>query len=281
MLMLIMCSSVLFVLCAVFVLGRVMGYGAAWYYRRLLAYLQITLHEFYFFLDGSLLWRAALLALIGLAALALWLGASWQMLLLLLILALALPFFILQYMRQQRRAQLEQQLPDFVQTLAAALQAGTGMYLALQSLGARAPAPLGQELRLMLRHLRLGMGLSEALWALYQRTGSAGVLLLRSCLELGQHQGGGTAESLQQLALSLRQALHLRLRMRALTAQARVQAWVMCLLPCLLAVVLYYLDPVAWVAVWLTPLGAGAALLLVGLLFLGIRFIVLILRDLQ
>lgn len=281
MFVLVLLSSLFFVLSAVLLVGRATGYSVAWYYRRLLKQWQITLQEFYFFLDSSLLWRLGLSGLAGLAVLIVGMGGSWTVLTIMLILALGAPFLLLQRLRSQRYAHIEQQLPDFVQALAAALQAGTGLQLALQALGARAPAPLGQELRFMLRHMRLGMGMGEALWILHQRTRSSGVLLLRACLELGLHQGGGMGESLQQLALSLRQALHLRLRMRALTAQARLQAWVMCILPFLLAIVLYWLDPQASTSVWLSEVGLGAALLLSVLLFLGIRFIVLILRDLE
>lgn len=274
-------STLVCIVLACMVFLRVTGRSVFWYYRRFLQQIREGMHELYFFLDIYQLWALNLLFIAALMLLSALLNLRWWLALSLCLSALAVPFFLLHCLRRYRRQKIEQQLPDFVQALSAALQAGAGVQRAFQSLGARTPAPLGVELRLVLRQLRLGLSMTQALTALHQRTHSPAILLLRACLELAQHQGGGVAESLQHLALSLRQTVYLRLRMRALTAQARLQAWVMCILPFALAAVLYGLDPAGYGAVWISPVGAGAALLLLFLMALGVRMIVLILQDLE
>lgn len=251
-----------------------------WYYHHFRLHMQAGLQELFFFIDTRQLWFAHVGFGMFLLLTLILFSAPWGVGLATLIVFLVLPYGLMRYARRRRLHRIEQQLPDFLQSLAAALQAGAGLQGAIQTLSHNTCAPLGLELALLLRQLRLGMPLTECVQELHQRTGIAGFLLLRACLQLGRSQGGGMADSLQQLALSLRHSLYLHERMRALAAQARLQAWVMCALPFVLAAALFMLDPDGWQNIWLSPLGAGIAVLIFVLLVSGMRMVGLIIRDL-
>src|SRR5690606_24394063 len=79
------------------------------------------------------------------------------------------------------------------------------------------------------------------------------------------HTGGSLADTLEQISRTLRTRLQLMGKVRALTSQGRMQAWIMGGLPPLLIAALYRLDPVTMEGLWTTPAG-WAVLLLVGVL---------------
>jgi tight adherence protein B len=94
-----------------------------------------------------------------------------------------------------------------------------------------------------------------------------------SSLKIASQSGGGLAETLDAIAGTLRARLQLLGRIRALTAQGRMQAWVMAGLPFVLALALSYLDPQSMAALWSSMtgwavLGAIVILELAGILFI-------------
>ncbi|HCN71523.1 MAG TPA: pilus assembly protein, partial [Pusillimonas sp.] len=154
-----------------------------------------------------------------------------------------------------------------------ALRAGAGLQSALQTIVTQSPAPIAQELGLVLKEQRVGVSLEHALSGLRQRMPGEGTQLLVSALIIALHTGGNLAETLERIGHTLRARLHLLGRIDALTAQGRMQAWVMAGLPVLLGLVLTALEPDAMQVLWHTPLGWGV-LTLVGVLEISGIFLI-------
>src|SRR5690606_1886416 len=91
-----------------------------------------------------------------------WLMQSFWLAAMVALLAAVTPLLVLRWMGQRRLASLRRQLPDFVLSLALSLQAGLALQAALQQLSQSLPAPLGQELRLLLRQQRLGVSAKDS-----------------------------------------------------------------------------------------------------------------------
>ncbi len=107
----------------------------------------------------------------------------------------------------------------------------------------------------MLQEQRMGLSFEAALSNLGARLPSQGTALVVSALRVAMHSGGNLSETLERIASTLRARLYMQGRIRALTSQGRMQAWVMAALPLLLALVLDYLDPDAMALLWHTPMG--------------------------
>lgn len=190
---------------------------------------------------------------------------------------LALPRLLVRFLRARWRARIARQLPDMLALWSGLLRAGQGTTQALSQVAQRQPAPLGDELRLVTGQLRLGVALEAAIAGLRERAGLPDLRLLSTLLSTHRELGGNLAESLQRLADLLRNRLQMEERIQSLTAQGRLQGVVVGVLPLLLLVVLYAMEPEAmrvlhttwqgWIA-----LGFIAALELCG--FLLIRRIV-------
>ncbi len=122
----------------------------------------------------------------------------------------------------------------------------------------------------MLREQRMGVSFEHALSNLYRRVPTESLSLIVSALNIAAQSGGNLAETLERISATLRMRLHLLGRVRALTSQGRMQAWVMASLPPGLAFVLHWLDPDAMAALWYTPAGWLVLLVIVVLEATGI-----------
>ncbi len=233
----------------------------------------LRMSEFFLFLDPAQLWFANVMVcalLIGLVYIgtgSVWISGVAGTL------ALVAPQYSIKQLKRRRLQHFDEQLPDLLQALAGALRAGSGVQSALRHIVAQSPAPLAQEFGLMLREQRMGVSFEQALAHLYQRMPTEGAGLVISSLKIAAQSGGSLAETLERIASTLRARLHLLGRIKALTSQGRLQAWVMACLPIALGVVLNQLDPDSMRALWHTSMGWIVLAVIAGLELLGIFFI--------
>lgn len=266
---------------AVFLAGALatwllLGWGLRGFqaYHRLFSHLtRQRMSEFFLYVDPSQLWGITWFCAVCAAVLVALFSGRWWLGLALGGLMVFVPQFALMRWRRLRLERIEAQLPEFLMALSGALRSGASLQAALRQVGERVPAPLGQEIALMQREQRLGMSFRECLENFQQRLHSEGVELTVSALRIAHQSGGSLGPLLEEIATTLRLRLQLLGRIRALTSQGRMQAWVMAALPPLLAVVLGWLDPEAMSQLWATPIGWAVVLLIIVLEASGIWFI--------
>jgi len=97
-------------------------------------------------------------------------------------------------------------------------------------------------------------------------------------LRIAAQTGGNLADTLERIAATLRARAQLQGRVQALTAQGRMQAWVLAALPPLLLLALDRLEPDIMATLWHTPLGWGVLATVVVLEVLGVVWIRRIVR---
>lgn len=219
---------------------------------------QFQVREFFLFIDARKLF-AANMALMALGTLGAWI-ATGSVILTALACAMLVwaPRLLYSAMRQRRMLQFELQLPDALMMLAGGMRAGAGFGSALSQLVAEAPAPLGQEFALMLREQRIGVTLEQSLSNLAHRMPTQTTVLVVSAMRIASETGGGLAETLERTAGTIRSRLQMEGKIRALTAQGKLQAWVVGLLPIGLGLVLSKMEPAAMDMLWHTPVGWAA-----------------------
>lgn len=155
---------------------------------------------------------------------------------------LALPRVVLRWLQVRWRQRLAVQLPDALTSWAGLLRAGQSSQQALAQVAQRQQAPLGNELRLVLGQLRMGVPVEVAFAALRERAGVGDLRLLSTLLATQRELGGNLAEALQRLSDLLRGRLLMEARIASLTAQGRMQGVVVGVLPLLLLAVLYVME---------------------------------------
>jgi tight adherence protein B len=231
---------------ALLALGTLLGQRYARRHReRFERAVGARLRESFLFVDPSRLFALQHL-LAALATLATWLlSGRWQVALLVAVAAGAMPSLALRRLRRRRLEAFRQQMPDLLMLVAGGLRAGSGLGQALAQAAAEIGLPARQELGLLLREQRLGVGLDDALAGLARRVPIEETTLFASALRIGAEAGGSMAATLESLADATRRKLAIEGKIRALTAQGRLQAWVMGALPAVLAALLFLVEPTA------------------------------------
>lgn len=233
------------------------------------------LRELFLFVDPARLYLLNL-ALTVLGAVAAWLLSASVIAALAVAVVLALsPSLVLRWLRARRIARIERQLPDALQMLAGTARAGLSLPAALRQVSSELQPPLVQELLLVQHEQRLGVSLDDALENLALRLPAQPVKLMVSAMRIANETGGGLAETLERTAATLRSQHAMELKIRALTAQGKLQAWVVGLLPVFLLWVLARMEPEAMAQLWSTQLGWGV---LAAVLVMEIVGVVLIRR---
>lgn len=234
---------------------------------------QHGLADFFLFLDPAQLWSVNLALAMMTAAVPSALGAPILLSLSAAFMVMALPRWALAWARERRRRHIDEQLPDFLLALAGALRAGSGLQSGLRLVAQHVQGPLAQELGLLLQQQRMGLAFDDTLDALQARVRTESVGLVVAAIKVAGHTGGSLAETLERMSETLRTRLQLLGKIRALTSQGRMQAWIMACLPVALAVALHMLDPVAMAQLWRSALGWGVLALVVALELTGMYLV--------
>ncbi|MEO1767792.1 type II secretion system F family protein [Thiobacter aerophilum] len=232
-----------------------------------------SLRELFLFVDPTHLFIANI-ALILLAGIGVWVASGLFLLgVAAAVGAAILPRLILRKLRERRLHAIEQQLPDALLVIAGGLRAGVSLSHALQQLVRETRPPVSQEFELVLREQRLGVALDQSLENLARRVPLQSVTLFVSAMRIANETGGSLAEALERAAQTLRSKIAMEGKIRALTAQGKLQAWVVGLLPVFLFLALSKLEPAAMSLLWTTRMGWGTIAVVVLLEFFGVVLI--------
>ncbi len=195
----------------------------------------------------------------GLVLLALALGASlhWPVLLSLVVAALGplLLIAFLQHRRSQRMALISQALPDALDLMARSMQAGHAFISALQVAAKDCPPPLSHELRAVFEEINFGTSAAQALQALAMRVASDDVRYFVVAVVIQSETGGNLAEILKNTAHLIRERQKIAGIVRVLSAEGRISAFILSLLPFALAAIMGLLNPGFISRLWTDPIG--------------------------
>ncbi|HPF27850.1 MAG TPA: type II secretion system F family protein [Steroidobacteraceae bacterium] len=224
-----------------------LGRGARWqavrHENRLAKLSARDLADLFLFIEPAVLvrWSGAAFVLILLTT---WtFSGSILLATMVALLTWAVPGAMVSAMRKQRLRKIAQQLPDGIDALAMALRSGLGLNQSLSVLAEQQPAPLSQEIALVSRGQRLGLTLDETLQRFAHRVPLDEIAMLSATIRIAHESGGTLAESLDRLADTVRRKLALEGKIRALTAQGRIQGIIVALLPLALLAVLLWMQP--------------------------------------
>ncbi len=128
------------------------------------------------------------------------------------------------------------QLPYLLDLLRSALESGHTLLRALQIAAPDLPQPMATEIGLVIEQVEVGASVPDALEAMYRRQPDEGLGFLAVAVRLQTQVGTSLAEVLQHVSESVRSRQRLTQQIRALTAQTRLSAMIVSLLPVLILV---------------------------------------------
>ncbi len=170
--------------------------------------------------------------------------------------------------REKRR--FENQLPDTLTLISTSLRAGYSLLQAVEAVAEESPSPTSREFARAIAESRLGRPVVAAMQAMGQRMQSADFTWAVMAIEIQREVGGNLAEVLQIVADTMRQRNRLKGEIRALTAEGRISAVVLAMLPIGMFAFLWvsnrsYLEPLLTNSVGWLAIGAGIMAMGIGI----------------
>lgn len=147
------------------------------------------------------------------------------------LMAAPIPIVWVQVKRAQRAEMLTSQLPDSLELMSRVLRAGQTITQAMQAVGQEFKAPIGAEFNYCYEQQNLGMSTDLALRDLAKRTGLLEVKIFVLALVIHRQSGGNLTKLLDNLADLIRERYKIRGKIKALTAEGRLQAIILMGLP--------------------------------------------------
>ncbi len=154
-----------------------------------------------------------------------------------------LPMMLVKHYRKRRIKKFNVQLVDALQAMANAFKAGLTFPQAIEHVAREAQAPLSQEFGLFVKEVKLGVPLEEALINMGRRVGSDDLELVVVATNIARQLGGNMAEMFETISNVIRERFRLEGKIDALTAQGKMQGWVVAAMPAILGMVLNYMRP--------------------------------------
>lgn len=194
------------------------------------------------------------------AALVAWAAAAWfavpfQLQLAAATAALSLPFQIVLRARNKRLQRIDTQLPDALDLMGRALRAGHAFPTALKMVGDEMKDPLGGEFATVFDEVNFGVSMGEALMSMANRVDSTDLRYFVVAVMIQRETGGNLSELLDNISKIIRDRIKLLGQVRVLSAEGKMSAWVLGLLPFGAAGAIQLINPKFLAVLFTDPAG--------------------------
>jgi len=152
-------------------------------------------------------------------------------------------YFWLNKRISDRLASFEEQLPEALDIMRRMLQAGQPVTQAFNEVGNEMPDPIGTEFKNTFNLLNFGYDMRMAIMQMAERTPTVSMLAFASAVLLQKETGGNLSENLEKVSRVLRSRFKLQRKIKTLSAESRLSAWILVLSPFLLFLFLTFINP--------------------------------------
>jgi tight adherence protein B len=144
---------------------------------------------------------------------------------------------------RKKIVKFEGQLCDALDMIVSSLRGGFSFLSALELISRDMPEPIAGEFAKVIKEISLGVTQEKAMNNLVERVPSEDLKLLVIAIVIQIQTGGNLAEILDNISSTIRERLQLKREVKTLTAQGRISGLIVGLLPVILFVVIFAMDP--------------------------------------
>jgi tight adherence protein B len=185
------------------------------------------------------------------------------------VLGLLIPVMTLRFLRKRRHKMFGVQLPEALELITRSLKAGHPVPVAISMVAREMPDPIGTEFGVVADEVTYGSDLVTALHSLFERVGHEDLPLFVTAVSIQSSSGGNLREILDGLSSVIRERGKLKRKVRAISTEGRMSAYILTAIPALLMTGIQVLMPQFYDDVWGEPmtwylLGGSFAWLMIG-----------------
>lgn len=184
-----------------------------------------------------------------------------------------IPIWWLKKKQRDRIRSFNEGLADMITTIVGSLRAGFSFPQSLKTVVEEAQSPIKEEMEYVLKEMQFGNSLEEALQDLKERMPSEDLDLMVQAILIQRQVGGNLATVLDKIVETIRERTRIERQILTLTAQGRLSGIVIGLLPIILGLVIYFIEP-GYIGtlfnhtIGLIMMGAGAISGILGFIFI-------------
>ncbi|HRQ06039.1 MAG TPA: type II secretion system F family protein [Nitrosomonas halophila] len=181
-----------------------------------------------------------------------------------------IPYLFVMRARTKRLQVIEQQLPETIDLMARALKAGHAFPGALRMAATEGAEPAAGEFRQVFDEINYGVSMQQALMNLAARVPITDLRYFVIAVLIQRESGGNLAELLEKISGLIRSRLTLFGKIRVLSAEGRLSAWILSCLPFFMALLLNIVNPGFMSVLWTDPAGPKIIGVALGMMAIGI-----------
>ena len=152
-------------------------------------------------------------------------------------------YFIIQKRIGDRLMKFEEQLPEALDIIKRVLQAGQPINQAFGEVGSEMPAPIGPEFKNTFSLLNYGYDMRLAIMQMSERVPTVSMMAFSSAVLLQKETGGNLIENIEKLSRVLRDRFKLARKIKTVSAESRMSAWVLVLAPFAMYIIITIIEP--------------------------------------
>lgn len=157
--------------------------------------------------------------------------------------------------RNRRMQQFEEQMPEAIDVVRRALQAGHPFSATLKLVAEDMQEPIAGEFSQTFADISYGNDVRRAMLGLLERVPSVTVMAFVTSVLVQKETGGNLAEILEQIAKVIRGRFRFHRKVRTLSAEGRLSAWVLAMVPLVMFAVISLTTPDYLPVLFDDPLG--------------------------
>lgn len=154
-----------------------------------------------------------------------------------------LPLFKIKYDRVKRLEKFEEQFPEALDVMVRALKAGHPFSHTMQMVAEEMSDPVAREFGLTFSDMNYGNDVRHAMLGLLERVPSMNVMAFVTSILVQKETGGNLTELLSKISEVIRGRFKLNRKIKTLSAEGRMSAWVLTLIPFILFVMIMVTTP--------------------------------------
>jgi len=183
------------------------------------------------------------------------------------------PILLTKLIHRRRQKQFHQQLTQILPLLSSSLKAGASLEKALEQIVTAASPPISQEIGLVLKELRIGKKLENALEHLESRFPSYDLILILKAISISRKLGSNLSSVFDRLSETIATRRKFKDRLESLTVQGKTQAIIAATIPIAVIAVLHIISPGYFDPLFQTNAGKTLVLFLLIAMITGIFWV--------
>jgi tight adherence protein B len=184
-----------------------------------------------------------ILLLFSSLSLMLYLNQPWFLTAGLCVFSIILPIFFLRLKETSRIKKFNEQLPDCLDYISRALRSGNGLVTAIGQAANDSSEPIASEFRQAFDEINFGLDFKESMANLGFRVRSEELNFFITSLMIQRESGGNLSELLAGISKTMRDRFKLDGKVKGLSAEGRLSAYILSALPVIIGIAFYFINP--------------------------------------